>query len=79
MSDIFMTFQLSRTEMIELVADMKARGYAVEQTDIGFICHEKVRHGLELVMSALRGNERFRVKINPAFFDVGSAHSSELH
>ena len=75
----YLALMLPVSEMHELISDMRRQGYNVESTPLGYVCHEKTRNGLVLVLSALKGKEQYRVKANIAFFDCGSGKSQGLH
>ncbi len=80
MSEHYLTLILPTSEMHELVSDMRRQGYNVETTGLGYVCHETTRHGLVLVLSALKGTSgRYRVKANLAFFETGAQRSEACH
>ena len=65
----FMWFILPKEEVETLVSEMRKQGLKVEETGLGYICHEETPFGTALVMSALRGKDRYRVKANFDYFE----------
>ena len=75
---------LSATGMLELVHEMRMKGYNVEKTPLGFICHEETRRGKICVLTALIRSPQvdtmsYRVKLNTAFFETGKVQSEMVH
>jgi hypothetical protein len=75
---------LSATGMLELVHEMRMKGYNVERTPLGFICHEETRRGNICVLTALIGSSQvdttgYRVKLNTAFFETGKVQTEMVH
>jgi hypothetical protein len=74
---------LSATAMLELVHEMRMKGYNVEKTQLGFICHEETRRGEICVLTALHSPQvdmtSYRVKLNTAFFETGKVQSEMVH
>ena len=75
---------LSATGMLELVHEMRMKGYNVERTPLGFICHEETRRGKICVLTALIRSPQvdtmsYRVKLNTAFFETGKVQSEMVH
>jgi hypothetical protein len=75
---------LSATGMLELVHEMRMKGYNVEKKPLGFICHEETRHGKICVLTALKRSPQvdttsYRVKLNTAFFETGKVQSEMMH
>lgn len=71
MCDEYLVAIWPEAKVSQIVRELKDCGHVVEDTGLGFVCHCPTRDGLALVFSALRGNGRFRVKANLAFFDIG--------
>jgi hypothetical protein len=69
MSETYLHLMLPTRDMHELVSDMRRQGYNVENTPLGYVCHETTRNGLVMVLSAMKGATQYRVKANTAFFD----------
>lgn len=78
MEDLLMLL-LSVSDLQSLVSDMRRLGWNVENTPRGYVCHQNTRYGKSLVLYAMRVNNEYRVKINPAFFDTGAAQSKAVH
>lgn len=79
LEDNYFAMILPRDHMHELVREMRNAGFNVEETGLGFICHEETLYGKVLVLSAMRGRDRYRVKANTCFFAMGQAESQETH
>jgi hypothetical protein len=74
-----LTLLLSFNDTQSLISDMRRMGYNVEKTPRGYVCHEATRYGKTLVLYAMKTSVEFRVKVNPAFFDVGAQRSQMVH
>jgi hypothetical protein len=79
----YVEIMLSATDVLELVHEMRMKGYNVEKTPLGFICHEETRHGKICVLTALRSPQvdttSYRAKLNTAFFETGKVQSEMVH
>jgi len=62
-----------------LIDDMRRKGYSVEKTPIGYICHEETRHGKVCVLASARHGETFRCVLNVAYFECGQATTYMVH
>jgi hypothetical protein len=76
--ETFLSLILKGDDLLLMVADMRTQGYNVEKTPLGYVCHEVTRFGQALVLSAIKGKERYRVKVNVAFFDCGVVQTSTV-